>query len=194
MSIEMGSSFTAGLSGSLTRIDIPVVLYNYTAPATDARIRVWNVDGAGLPFGASIASQTIPVASLSALATGGTLSATFATPATVAAGTKYAFTLGFVTSPSSGTQQLGVDAVLAAADKRGVFFTNGTASIDSTYGLSFTTYVDGPAAPPAAPAPSAPGLAKTGFDAQPYLVVAGGLLGLGVIAFRLSSTLRRRKA
>jgi len=189
---DVGSSFTAGLSGLLSRIDIPVLSYTQSgSPKLDAQLQVWNVDGLGLPTGAALATQVIPEATVAPFSTAaGTLNMTFVTPATVTAGTKYAFTIGFVPfptgTPNSVLNMAGGNAV--AADKRFVTITNGMPYVSPSGGINFTTYVDVPA-PPAAPS-----LAKTGFDAQPYLVLAGGLLGLGVIAFGISSALRRRKA
>jgi len=203
---DAGSSFTAGLSGALTKIEMPVVNYNSTTPKLDAQVRVWAVDGSGLPTGTALATETITHATLLAVATGGTVSVTFTTPASVTAGTKYAFTLSFI----NGSAGIGTNSNVqfqtgtAPADKRAVYNISGVYSVDTARGISFTTYVDTAVTPPGAPVPPpgapvppaspASGLAMTGFEAQPYLVVVGGLLGLGVIAFGISSALRRRKA
>jgi hypothetical protein len=189
--VDLGSTFVAGLTGSLTRIDIPIAAYVRTGPAIDARVRVWTVDGTGKPNFPLLATQVIPQATLVA-AIPGTLSTTFLAPATVTAGTTYAFTIGFVLGAGTLDSQLGLVYGPPATGKSLAKIDTGVFSAVPTDGISFTTYVD--ATLPAAPAPSAPGLAKTGFDAQPYLLLAGGLLGVGVIAFGISSTLRRRKA
>ncbi len=189
-STDLGSDFTAGLSGSLSRIDIPLAYYNQTGPKLDAQVRVWNVDASGLPTGAALATQVIPEATLATASA--ILSATFLAPATVTAGSKYALSLGFLPAPGTPTSYLGINIVTGAPDKQMVAYQTSWNPVAA--GMGFTTYVDAPAAAPAAPAPPAPGLAKTGFDAQPYLLLAGGLLGLGVIAFGISSARRRRKA
>ena len=192
--VDLGSAFTAGLSGSLSKIDVPVGGYIQTGTKLDAHVRVWNVDAvSGLPTGAALATQVIPEATLAPLASGGTLSTTFTNPATVVAGTKYAFTVGFI--PAAGT----FDSILQislgigpAPGMRAVQTTNGNTAMYAALGMNFTTYVDDLPAPP--PAPPAPGLAETGFDAQQHLVVAIGLLGLGVIALGIRRTVRRRTA
>jgi hypothetical protein len=195
---DLGSYFTAGLSGSLTRIDIPIFGYNRAGTPLDAQVQVWNVDGSGQPIGAALATQVIPEATLAALGSG-TLSTAFLAPASVTAGNKYGFTFSFVVPPVPGpyNSTLGMYIGTPAADKAAIFNQGSPPappawSSSLSTGIGFTTYVD--ATPPAPPAPPAPGLAKTGFDAQPYLLLAGGLLGLGVIAFGISSALRRRKA
>ncbi len=186
--VDLGSTFVAGLAGSLTRIDIPIAGYHLAGTPLDAQLRLWNVDGSGKPIGAALATQVIPQATLAALGLPGTLSTTFRAPATVTAGTTYAFTVGFVLGSGTLSSILDMRNGASAVGKTVVEINGGFANLPG-WGISFTTYVD--TTPPAAPAP---GLAKTGFDAQPYLVLAGGLLGLGVIAFGISSALRRCKA
>ncbi len=190
--LDVGSTFVAGLTGSLSQIDIPTA--NYTRGSRlDAQVRVWNVDGTGKPNGPALATQVIPEATVGAqTAVTGILSTTFLAPATVTAGTTYAFTVGFVLGAGTLDSQLDLDYGLPAAGKTLVAIDTGVPIAALPLGISFTTYVD--ATLPALPAPPEPGLAKTGFDAQPYLLLAGGLLGLGVIAFGISSALRRRKA
>jgi hypothetical protein len=184
----------AGLTGSLTRIDIPVTSYVHVGGLLDAQVRVWTVNQiTGRLAFPILATQVIPQATLTALVSGGTLSTTFATPAPVTAGTKYAFTVGFVPDASMHISQLAIDTGTPDVDKTVVGIGGGLFTADPTKGISFTTYVDASAAPPAPTAPAA-SLAKTGFDGQPYLVLVGGLLALGVIALGISSTLRRRAA
>ena len=192
--VDLGSSFTAGLSGALSKIDVPVDSYSQTGPKLDAQVRVWHVDAiTGLPTGPAMATQVIPEAALAPLASGGTISTTFITPATVTAGTKYGFTIGFV--PASGTPDSTLQVSLGtgpAASKHALEISNGFPTIYAALGISFTTYVT--ASPSAPPAPTAPALAKTGFESQSYLAIAGELIGLSVIAFGISRTLRRRTA
>jgi hypothetical protein len=194
--MKIGNAFTAGVSGSLQRIDLAVTSYTvYSAPALDAQAQLWNVDGSGSITGAAIASQSIPAASLAPLASGGTFSVVFGTPAAVAAGAKYAFTIGFTRVSGTPSSEIVFSAGVAPAGKRVVAIENGNFILDPRNGMNLTTYVDAsPAALPAPPAPGVPCLATTGFDAQPYLLLAEGLLGLAAIAFGISIVLRRRKA
>jgi hypothetical protein len=101
---------------------------------------VWSVDGAGLPTGTALATQTIPVASLNPA---GTLTINFATPATVTAGTNYVFTIGFIETTGAFMSQLSFDAGIAPAGKRVAGFANGGIPfLDTQFGINFTTYVD----------------------------------------------------
>jgi len=136
---EVGSSFTAGLSGQLTSIEVQTSAYSGGFPAHEGEAKVWSVDGSGLPTGAALATQTIPVASLTL---SGTLTITFATPATVTAGTNYAFTIGFVEQTGAMVSQLTFPAGIAPAGKRMVAISNGFPALESQYGINFATYVD----------------------------------------------------
>jgi len=136
---EVGSSFTAGLSGQLTSIEVQTSAYTGGFPAHEGEAKVWSVDGSGLPTGAALATQTIPVASLTL---SGTLTITFATPATVTAGTNYAFTIGFVQQTGAFVSQLAFPAGIAPAGKRMVLIQSGIPSLEPQYGINFATYVD----------------------------------------------------
>ena len=136
---DIGSSFTAGLSGQLTSIEVQTSAYSGGFPAHDAEAKVWIVDGAGLPTGTALATATIPVASLNPT---GTLTITFATPATVTAGTNYAFTIGFVEQTGATVSQLTFPTGIAPAGKHFVSLANGTPGLHSPYGINFTTYVE----------------------------------------------------
>jgi hypothetical protein len=193
--VDLGSTFVAGLTGSLTRIDIPVQGYSNTGTLLDAQVRVWTVNQiTGRLAFPILATQVIPEATTRRMANSEfILTTTFDTPATVTAGTKYAFTVGFVSGVGTLDSTLAINAGTPGVDKTVVGIDGNVFTADPTKGISFTTYVDASAAPPAPTAP-APSLAKTGFDGQPYLVLVGGLLALGVIALGISSTLRRRAA
>ena len=173
-----GSPFRAGLSGSLTSIDLPIFYYDVmSGSAFDVQMNVWNVDGSGLPTGAALATQTIPAASLTPFgATPGTLSVTFSNPATITAGTDYAFTIEFIIV-GSGHNELGFEAGLVPAGKRLMNNQGGSMALDTLYGFNFTTYVD-------ADSPSQP-LPDTGHSESVTAVSLGvsvGLLTAGALA------------
>ena len=175
---ERGSTFTAGISGRLTSIDVPTI--RNVNPA-DLTVSVWIADAVtGLPTGSAIATQVIPAASL---VSGETVSVAFSSPATVVAGTGYVFILGFpLASASSGPGML-LSLGVSPADKRLAGFT----SIDPQYGISFTTYVDD------APVSAAP-LADTGSNGSVVgssVGISVGLLVVGALAFVIA---RRRIA
>jgi hypothetical protein len=178
---ELGSTFTAGISGRLTSIDVPTI--RHTTPA-DLTVNVWNVDAVtGFPTGSAIATQVIPAASF---VSGGTISVTFSTPATVVAGTGYVFTLEFPLSSASSSTGMLLALGFSPADKRLARFS----SIDPDYGISFTTYVDD--APVADPTSDSSLLADTGTNAS----VNSGSIALGaglLMAGALAVTVTRRR-
>jgi hypothetical protein len=181
---EVGSSFTAGLSGQLTSIDVQTSAYSGGFPAHDAEARVWSVDGSGLPTGTALATQTIPVASLNPA---GTLTINFATPATVTAGTHYVFTIGFIETTGAFMSQLSFDGGISPAGKRVAGFAGGgTPYLDTEYGINFTTYVDeGDSEGPSTGA-SAGALVNTGASesvTSNLFGMSAGLLGVGALAW-----------
>jgi azurin len=176
-----GSTFTAGMSGRLTSIDIPTI--RHTTPA-DLTVNVWNVDAVtGFPTGSAIATQVIPAASL---VSGGTISVLFSSPATVVAGTGYVFTLEFPLSSASSNAGMMLALGFSPPDKR----VAGFAFIEPAYGISFTTYVDD--APVADPTSDSSLLADTGTNAS----VNSGSIALGaglLMAGALAVTVTRRR-
>lgn len=187
MNWVVGSPFRAGISGSLTSIDLPIYYYDhYSGSSFDAQMQVWNVDGDGLPTGSALATQTIPVASLTPFdTTPGTLSVAFSAPATLTAGTNYAFTIGFIIV-GSGWNELGTEAGLAPAGKRLIENYSGSMAVDGTYGINFTTYVDaGSSSQPL------PDTGHSGSVTAVSLGVSGGLLAAGALALIM---VRRRLA
>lgn len=175
---ELGSTFTAGISGRLTSIDVPTI--RNLNPA-DLTVSVWNVDAvSGLPTGSAIATQVIPAASL---VSGETVSVAFTSPATVVAGRDYVFILEFPLSSASTGAGMLLSLGVSPADKRAAGFTY----IDPGYGISFTTYVDD------APVSAAP-LADTGSNGSVVgssVGISVGLLVVGALAFVIA---RRRIA
>ncbi|HYF95248.1 MAG TPA: TasA family protein [Symbiobacteriaceae bacterium] len=87
---DFGEVFTAGRSGALEKVRIAL----YGAPLTDVTVSIRTVSG-GLPGGTVLASATIPKGNLpAALSSPPVLvDAIFPTPATVTAGTQYAYTV-----------------------------------------------------------------------------------------------------
>jgi hypothetical protein len=180
---EMGSSFTAGLTGQLTSIEVQVSAYSSGFPAHGAQAKVWSVDGSGLPTGAALATQTIPVASLAA----GALTVDFTTPANVTAGTHYVFTIGFIETTGAFMSQLSFDGGISPAGKRVAGFAGGgTPYLDTEYGINFTTYVDeGDSEGPSTGA-SAGALVNTGASesvTSNLFGMSAGLLAVGALAW-----------
>ena len=182
-----GNSFTAGVSGPLTSIDVPFSSYSLGFPAFDVQATVWNVDGFGLPTGVALATQTIPGSSIS----GTKFTINFAAPATVTAGTRYVFLIGFINASGPFSSTLNFQAGTAPSGKRAVYMGTLSPYVDSTKGINFTTYVD------AAPAPGGSGgeqLPDTGASESVTSIwfgVSGGLLAGGVLVLL---TVRRRLA
>jgi uncharacterized repeat protein (TIGR01451 family) len=96
----VGQTFTSGLSGRLTRVDIKLFcVCSGTSPSLVVGLR--NTSG-GLPVGGDLASATIP-----SISTGGGAafySAIFSSPATLTAGTQYALIVRPTTNPASNGQ------------------------------------------------------------------------------------------
>jgi LPXTG-motif cell wall-anchored protein len=174
--VEQGSTFTAGMSGRLTSIDVPTIR---NVNPVDLTVSVWNANAAtGLPTGSAIATQEIPAASL---VSGETVSVAFTSPATVVAGTDYVFILGFPLSSASTGPGMLLSLGVSPADKRLASFT----SIDPEYGISFTTYVDD------SPVSDAP-LPDTGSNGS----VVGSSVGISVgllVAGALVLVIARRR-
>jgi hypothetical protein len=98
-SASFAQTFTAGLSGLLDQADLAIQRHTLASPCTsDLTIQIRTVDATGAPTTTVLASATIPDASIG---TATFLSANFAAPATVFAGTQYALVLVHP-SPSSG--------------------------------------------------------------------------------------------
>ncbi|HEV2720110.1 MAG TPA: carboxypeptidase-like regulatory domain-containing protein, partial [Thermoanaerobaculia bacterium] len=95
----VGQTFQPAISGQLTRVDLDLFCSTCTgtAPNLTVSIRATTSD---LPTGADLATATIPGFTSGA---GGFFTATFATPATVTAGTRYAVVVRPVSNPSAGT-------------------------------------------------------------------------------------------
>ena len=136
----VGQSFTAGMTGSLTRID--VLVQKYGSPG-DLTLSLFATDGAGLPSGSPLTSAVMPASAFDEFSWRRRLASVPLSPAPrVAAGTRYAFVLSggidgnsdfysalYSSSPYGGGERLVCRRVEACQADPGV-------------DLSFSTYVD----------------------------------------------------
>jgi len=179
--LGIGSTFTAGVSGLLTSIEFPI---SYANTNRGASVNIWNVDGiSGLPTGSPIAYQAVSLATLSTLQSGGNLNVVFDTPISIVAAGKYAFTIDLAADCTGGMNQVGFRLGLSAPDKRTVFRQNSGTTLDPSYGISFTTFVENQSPPASAPDES---LAATGVEVSwimlgslTAIVTGAGFLALG---------------
>lgn len=189
-----GTTFTAGRTGALTSIDIPLL---WTTTTEDMLVSVYSTVN-GLPNGSAIASQIIPASSLVPFASGGTLSVNFTNPASLVSGTSYVFALGFPTCTQNA--QASFSIVSSVPDRLFTWKQGSQAwSQDNIQGMNFTTYVEVAATPSPTPTPSSTVaatssdsgvLASTGADSRWQIFSLGGFLFL---AFGLGIVLRTRR-
>ena len=145
-----GQTFTPAVTGLLTKADLNLFCSGCTGTTPNLTLSVRATSG-GLPTGADLASATIPGFSNGGVAS--YFTATFASPPTLTAGTKYAIVIRPVTNPSpgtyaltrSGTSTLGSDVYAGGTRVSGA--TSGTVwSIPTTGGVNtdagFRTYID----------------------------------------------------
>jgi hypothetical protein len=90
---SLAQTFTAGLSGPLDRVELFLYNGSLTAPL---KIEIRGVEGTGQPSAAVLASETVPASSVPA--GGGFVPVTYAVPAQVFAGTRYAIVVYAVIS------------------------------------------------------------------------------------------------
>ena len=95
-----GQTFTPAVSGQLTRLDVDLFCSGCSGTTPDLTVSIRATTGATpIPTGADLATATITGFSAS---TGGYFTANFSTPATLTAGTVYAFIFRPVSNPSAG--------------------------------------------------------------------------------------------
>ncbi len=95
-----GQTFTPAVSGQLTRLDVDLFCSGCSGTTPDLTVSIRATTGATpIPTGADLATATITGFSDS---TGGYFTANFSTPATLTAGTRYAFIFRPVSNPSAG--------------------------------------------------------------------------------------------
>ena len=93
-----GQTFTAGVSGQLTRIDADLFCSGCTGTTPNLTVSIRATNASGVPTGADLASAT-----LTGFSGSGFFPVTFASPATITAGTKYAIVLRATANPSAGS-------------------------------------------------------------------------------------------
>lgn len=152
----VGQTFTPGLSGRLTRVDLNLfcLFCSGTTPSIKVSLRA---TASGLPTGADLSSATI--ASIASNGTQAYYSAIFAVPATVTAGTQYALVVRPTTNPASGsfalsrsgTSLVGTDVYAGGAlvngANAGATWTVQTFQSGSQADAGFKTYIHGGYAP-----------------------------------------------
>jgi hypothetical protein len=128
----MGQSFTAGLTGPLSRISVGM-----TRSGSDGQItaEIFAADGSDNPIGSALATTTITNGSTLPSVSGGALTDfVFATPVSVTATTKYAIVIS--TTGSYRWYRLEGDSY---AGGRGIYMPNTSILYPD---LMFKTYVD----------------------------------------------------
>lgn len=96
-----GQTFTAGVTGDLTRVDLDLFCSGCTGTTPNITVSIRATAGSPLvPTGADLATATIPGFSSGS---GGYFSANFAAPLAITAGTRYAVIMRAVANPSAGT-------------------------------------------------------------------------------------------
>lgn len=136
----IGSTFTSGVTGNLTSVEVPIM---QTDTNTDFTVSIYALSN-GLPSGQPLATETYLGSSLISIANGGTFSAALSTPAAVVSGNSYAFSIKFPSCSSNAQMVFQVGST--PADKRLVYNQNNSPNwtVDNTYGIAFTTYVEVP--------------------------------------------------
>ena len=95
-----GQTFTPAVSGQLTRLDVSLFCSGCSGTTPDLTVSIRATTGATpVPTGADLATATITGFSDN---TGAYFTANFSTPATLTAGTRYAFIFRAVSNPSAG--------------------------------------------------------------------------------------------
>jgi hypothetical protein len=171
-----GQTFTAGVTGDLTRVDLDLFCSGCTGttPAITVSIRA-TAGSPAVPTGADLATATIPGFSSNV---GGYFAANFATPLAITAGTRYAVIMRPVVNPSAGIYAYVVSSANPYPNGQRVTSANsgGTWVADITSGgrdLGFKAFVK-TGFPPS-------GTLTSGiFDANPY---AGGTAQWTTLSF-----------
>ena len=123
-----GQTFTAGVTGDLTRVDLDLFCSGCTGTTPNITVSIRATTGTpALPTGADLATATIAGFSSGS---GGYFSANFAAPLAVTAGTRYAVIMRAVANPSAGTYAY----VVSSANP----YPNGQRVTSSTSGAAWT--------------------------------------------------------
>jgi hypothetical protein len=156
---SVAQTFTPGLTGRIDQVDLSLFKVG-TPPGPSVTVEIRGTSGS-IPGGAPLATASIPISSVGIAPA--FLSFTFASPASIAAGTKYAIV---VYSPGAGGNAVGVRYQNTDVYSGGASFYDASEPIPpgsawipngASSDLAFKTYV----APPLPPAiPSAPTVHK----------------------------------
>ena len=96
-----GQTFTPAVTGPVTEVDLDLFCSSCTGTTPNLTVSIRATTGATpVPTGADLASATIPGFNSGS---GGFFAATFASPPTLTAGTRYAIIFRAVSNPSAGT-------------------------------------------------------------------------------------------
>ena len=146
-----GQSFTAGLTGTLTEVDVAIICYSVSGADCTAGPVTLEVRS-GDPTGASLGSSSLPVSAFPKLNNANIVdfvAFTFSSPPAVVAGSVYVFLLTTSNAPDSDPH-LDVGGVLSNSYLTGTdwqSFDNGVSwSSNSGTDLAFRTYVTLPLA------------------------------------------------
>ncbi len=127
-----GQTFTAGLTGLLTRVDLYLFCSGCSGANPNITVSIRNT-ASSLPTGADLATATIPGFSSPS---GGWFSASFSSPASVTAGTQYAVVFRLASS-RTGTQAY-VYSGTTAAGGFGDVYTGGRRCTSTNSGSTWT--------------------------------------------------------
>lgn len=131
-----GANFTAGLSGSLARLD--VTLRRIANPA-NLTLSIYAVNGSGQPTGSPLATQAVNFSGVPVDPGTATVTTIFATPTSVTQGNRYAFILS---STDSGSNAFGMKFTSTQFPGIARLSDNGSGWVSSTSPPLFATYVD----------------------------------------------------
>ncbi len=133
-----GQTFTAGLTGQLARADVSVFCFTCTGTFPNLTLSLRATSG-NLPAGPDLATATLTGTNS---ASSSYITGTFATPATVTAGTVYALVVRPVADPSAGTYAVTSSSLNAYANGRQVSSTDsGGTWTGAAIDLGFKTFV-----------------------------------------------------
>lgn len=143
-----GQTFTPGVTGKLTRVDVDLFCFNCTGTFPNITVSIRATSGSpAVPTGADLATATIAGFNSGS---GGYFTASFGSPPMVTAGTRYAIVIRAVSNPSAGTYAYTCSCSTDSnpyANGQIVTSTNsgGTWAADTTAGgrdMAFKVYID----------------------------------------------------
>lgn len=140
----VAQTFTAGATGQATQVDVNLFCSSCSGTTPNLTVSIRATTGATpLPTGADLATATIPGFNSNA---GGYYSATFAAPATLTVGTRYAIVIRASANPSAGTYAYVTSSASPYANGQRATSTNSgsTWTADTTSGgrdLGFRVYM-----------------------------------------------------